>query len=175
MTKSLANDDHIRYSIGRQRRETVSSRAFAFRGLDWTDWQQAMVNSKSVSGKSWIARRGLYSVRKFPRKIMQDIDTPAVYEFAVQPREGGPLRPVYVTSSGCVRRGKHWDSRVLRNRHIKGRFANSLSDDPTSRVWLRKVLVDKPVTCDDQVVNSVAELRKLMKQTYDYSWNKSRV
>jgi hypothetical protein len=173
--RSGTSDDHIKYTIGKQRRETAGSRTFAFRDLAWTDWQQAMMHSKSVSGKSWIHRYpGQYSVRKYASNMMKDIDTPAVYEFAFQSGDAGRLCPVYLqAASGVVRRGKHWDSRVLRNRYIKKRFANELSKNVDGCVWMRKVVIDKPVTCNGQIINTVVELRKLMKNTYNYSWNKS--
>ena len=154
---------------GKQLRETVPHTRFALNGLVWTKWKLAMTNDKA-DGDSLSDRRQKRLGYRNTNLFVNDTKSPAVYEFAVQPKRLHKLYVMYVRVTGGFTSSFHWDTYLLRFPNVLAQLDDVLKQN--CKVFVRRALIKKPIKNGTKTLQNAKDVRNFLGKNYDYAWNK---
>lgn len=153
--------------------------------LPWSNWYPAYQSDKPTTAEdSWSDRKSKKHSRIGVRHhdlFYHDTLTPAVYEMAVQPKPGSRKCPVWSTVTKGFN-SVYWDTYLVRSGRIKNQLDDILKNNRDSKVFVRRAELQSPVMISiaggkagrkstrKETVNSVDELRCLIRDVYDYAW-----
>ena len=156
-------------------RETIPETRFVLGALDWSVWNLAMAEKAPTDDpdEGWAPRPGKDHVGMRKPVLFPNTMCEAMYEFAVQPQDGARKYPVYYRTTEGFDRAS-WDTYLLRNKRVKGQVDQVIKKG--CKLFVRRAKLDKsakPLVLDEKPVNSVADLKGLIQETYDYAWDMS--
>ena len=144
--------------------------------LKWSDWELALLPAPPVGKeKEWPPRASGPGFRK--RQLFKgDSRQVAVYEIAVQRREGCKKFVVFYTTTGGFALKRHtWETYLLRNRQVKAEV-NRLLDEGW-RVHVRRACLNKGQRPSElrRSLDRLGRINKSLLKKYDYAWRKNQL
>ena len=171
VTPSTSGTATISRRTSRVLRESVTDRHM-LRHLNWSRWQEAFRDSpppKRGSHATWKARashqEGYRACDAFT-----DTNKPAMYELSVQTTDSSSKVPVWCGFTTGFS-GKSWDTHFLRSTVIQQNIDNILQRGGKLHVRRATDVTGTLSTATGAVCSSMAELKKLVRDTYDYAWS----